>query len=747
MTATRQIKEIEPQQIATHCPYCALQCGILMSGSNGSTRVVGDARFAVNRGSLCIKGWTAAELLSHPDRLLQPLKRNARGVLVGTSWDDALDTIACAFKETQAKYGKDAVAVLGGGSLTNEKAYLLGKFARVGLQTASIDYNGRYCMSSAAAAGNRAFGIDRGLPFPVSDIPLAEVIMLIGSNPQETMPPLMQYFEAQRANGGSLIVVDPRITPTGQNAQLRLQVIPGTDAVLANGILQVLISEGLIDADYIESRTEGFGLVRSTVASYWPERVERITGVPENMIRAAARMLANRRSAMILTARGPEQQARGVENTLAYINVALALGLPGKPFSGFGTITGQANGQGGRELGQKADQLPGYRSINDPVARRHVAAVWGVDEAEIPGAGKSAFELICDFGTEIRSLLSIGFNFTVSSPDANSVEERLSSLDFFCTADFFLSETARYADVVLPAAQWAEEEGTLTNLEGRVIRRRRTALPPAEVRTDLEFLCDIAARLGRGKYFDYTGAEEIFGELRRATSGGVADYSGVTYKRLDAGEAIHWPCPNESHPGTPRLFADSFPTSSGRARFYAIRSEASSERDSTHSLYLTTGRVLAQYQSGNQTRRIEKLIGMSPEPSAEFHPRTARHFGLSDGQIVQLESRRGSARFKVKITNTIRQDTVFVPFHWGDQHSANRLTSGELDPISRIPAFKACKVTVGERVVNPTINEGPEAFDAATRRHGDKMPGDLESPRLLVRLSQSSTSPGSRSVD
>jgi len=518
---------------------------------------------------------------------------------------------------------------------------------------------------------------------------------MVGANPAETMPPLMQYFDRGRANGARLIVADPRRTLTAQSAQLHLRLIPGADAALAGGLLHILIRDGLIDEAYIRERTEGFGEAKAVAATYWPDRVERITGVAEGLLVEAAHALGNARSAMILTARGPEQQTQGVNNALAFINLALALGLPGRPFSGFGAITGQGNGQGGREHGQKADQLPGYRRVDDPKARAHVARVWGVEDGEIPGPGKSANELLRSLGDDVKALFTIGFNFAVSAPDAIAVIERARRLDFLCASDFFLSETAGMADVVLPAAMWAEEEGTMTNLEGRVIRRRRAKQPPPYVKSDIEIMCELAARLGRGRYFRYAGAEEIFNELRRASQGGVADYSGITWQKIEANQGVYWPCPSEAHPGSPRLFTDSFPTPSGRARFHAVRHAAPDEEtDAEYPLFLTTGRVLAQYQSGAQTRRVAKLREMSADPRAEIHPRVASAYGLRDGETINLVTRRGSATFKVKVTSLAREDTIFVPFHWGGEQSVNRLTNAALDPVSRMPEFKVCAVRV-----------------------------------------------------
>ena len=693
----------------THCPYCAFQCGMDLSGTPDDLRITGYASFPVNKGALCIKGWTAGAALAHPERLRTPLMRGTDGELRPASWEEALERVAQAFRDTRAAYGPDAVGIFGGGSLTNEKSYLLGKFARVALQTPNIDYNGRFCMSSAAAASIRALGIDRGLPFPLEDIAGAETVLMLGSNSAETMPPIMQYFEAQRENGGKLIVADPRLTPTAQRADLHLRLIPGTDAALANGLLHILVRDGLIDTDYITERTEGFEPVRNLVATYWPERVERITGVPEAQLLRAARMLGSAASAMILTGRGTEQQSQGVNNVLSFINVALALGLIGRPNSGYGCLTGQGNGQGGREHGQKADQLPGYRLIADPAARRHVAAVWGVDEESLPGPGKSAYELLDSLGRKdgVRALLVMGSNVVVSAPNVINVEERLRSLDFLVVSDFFLSETAALAHVVLPSAQWAEEEGTMTNLEGRVIRRRRVLAPPAGVQDDVTTICKLAGLLGKGSHFDYADTGEIFDELGRASAGGPADYSGITYEKIEAqysdgAMGIFWPCPGSDHPGTPRMFTDGSPTASGKARFHAVRHAAPAEEpDAEYPLYLTTGRNLSQYQSGTQTRRITELSDIAPAPMAEIHPLTAQHYGVGDGDPVRVFTRRGAADFTVKTTRNIREDTIFAPFHWGGMQAVNRLTNPALDPTSRMPEFKICAARI--EAISPVI--------------------------------------------
>lgn len=680
--------------VLTHCPYCSLQCGMSLEAGGGTLRI-GARDFPTNRGGLCQKGWTAAHLLSPGERLVQPLMRERReGPLLPVSWDTALDRMVGEFRRACATYGPDSAGVFGGGGLTNEKAYWLGKFARVALRTASIDYNGRFCMSSAAAAAVRAFGIDRGLPFPLPDLAVADVILLAGSNAVETMPPFTRWLAEQQAGGGSLIVIDPRRTPTARRATLHLQPTPGTDLALANGLLHIVIASGLVDSSYIKARTSGFEAARQTAAAYWPERVERITGVTVALQREAVRLLAGAGRAAVLTARGAEQHSKGVDTVSAFINLALALGLPGTAGSGYGCLTGQGNGQGGREHGQKADQLPGYRRIDDPAAREHVARVWGIDPSLIPGPGPSAFELLDSLGTPdgVRALLVMGSNVAVSSPAAGRIARRLAALDFLAVCDPLLSETALLADVVLPVAQWAEETGTMTNLEGRVLLRRRAAAPPAGVRTDLEVIAALARRLDAPGSWD-PEPERVFAELRRASAGGPADYSGISYDRIAAEDGVFWPCPAPDHPGTPRMFLDGFATPDGRARFFPVEHRPVAEDiDAEYPVYLTTGRLLQHYQSGAQTRRVPALREAQPEPFVEIHPDLAAACGLGEGDLVSVVSRRGAARGLVRITDSVRADTVFMPFHWGGAGSANLVTNPALDPVSKMPEFKVCAV-------------------------------------------------------
>jgi assimilatory nitrate reductase catalytic subunit len=635
---------------------------------------------------LCQKGFTAASLLDPQVRLTTPLVRRD-GALVPASWEEALGVVVAGIEAAQRHHGRDAVGVFGGGGLTNEQCYALGKLARVALRTRTIDYNGRFCMSSGAAAGNRAFGLDRGLPFPLSDLGLTDVLVLVGSNPVDTMPPAVAHLERLRERGGELIVVDPRRTPTAELATLHLQNVPGTDLAVALGLLHLVVAQGHVDEDYIETRTVGWDEVRPLLAAWWPERVERMTGVPVPTLRRAAALLGEASSAIVVTGRGAEQHSKGADTATAYVNLALALGLPGRPLSGWGCLTGQGNGQGGREHGQKADQLPGYRSISDPAARAHVAGVWGVEAEALPGPGPSAYELLDACGDAVRALIVMGSNLVVCAPDAHRVRKRLGALDLLVVADVVLSETAALADVVLPVAMWAEEDGTMTTVEGRVVRRRKVVEPPPLVRTDLEVIHAIAAALGVPQGFP-TDPRAVFDELCRASAGGVADYAGMSYSRLDATDGLHWPCPSPDHPGTPRLFTDTFATPDGRARFVPVEHRAAAEEpDAEYPVYLTTGRTRAHYQSGAQTRRVRQLAATEPAAFVEVHPTLAAAMGLVEGAVARVVTRRGAAELSVRLDPGIQPETVFVPFHWGE---ANELTNAALDPTSRMPELKVC---------------------------------------------------------
>jgi assimilatory nitrate reductase catalytic subunit len=690
--ADRLIDSVVP----THCPYCAVQCGInLLVEKN---KVVGfEPRydFPVNEGRLCPKGVTAYLQVHHPDRLTHPLiKQNGR--FEKASWDEALDLVTEKFKEIQEKYGKNAIGVYSGSSLTTEKTYLAGKFARAGLGTKYVDYNGRLCMVSAAAGNNKAFGIDRAAN-PWDDIPLAEVLILAGANCAETFPVLNKYLWQQRDNGGIWIVIDPRETPTARQGDIHLQLKPGTDVAVANGMLNVIIREGLIDEEFIASHTNDWEATRAAVEKYTPDVASQISGVPANRIEMAGLLYGRAKTGMIMHARGIEHHSNGVDNVLSYINIVLATGKIGDPGRGYGTITGQGNGQGGREHGQKADQLPGQRSIHDPAARKYVCEVWGLPESELPEAGVSVVEMFQKMREgEIKGFISFCNNSMVSLPDINTIRKSLEGLEFNVNIDFLLSESSRYADVVLPGTSWAEDEGVTANGEARVVKINKAIDPVGDSREDWWILQEIARRMGRGKYFNFNSAREIFDELRIASKGGKADYYGMSYEKIERQNGVMWPCPTEESTGTPRLFDDKkFYHPDGKAKFHPIEFKGPNEvPDDEYPMILTSGRVVYQYLSGNQTRRIGFLVQQCPEPYLEIHPETAAKLNIVDRERVRVVSRRGDGVFPALIVKTIRPDTIFIPYHWGEQLAVNQLTNPVLDPTSKIPEYKACAARI-----------------------------------------------------
>jgi assimilatory nitrate reductase catalytic subunit len=711
--------------VPTHCCFCGVQCGMFLKVDAGG-RVFGvePRDHEINRMKLCPKGVTAYQQVNHPDRLLYPLVRDSRDApLRRASWDEALDRVASEMTRIQETYGRDAFAVYSGSSLATEVTYLMGKFARVALRTKNIDYNGRLCMVSAAAANKMAFGIDRAAN-PWSDMLETQVILVAGSNVAECFPVMSNYVWGARDRGAKLVVIDPRETPLARTADLFVPLRPGTDSALFNGVLHVIEREGWLDERFIADRTVGWGDVRETVKTYDPARVGEICGIEPGLVEDLARMWGTAERAMAFHARGIEHQIQGVENALSIINLVLATGQIGAPGKGYGTITGQGNGQGGREHGQKTDQLPGQRDIEDPDARAFISRYWGIDEATLPHKGASAVELVHLMGTEVKGLFGICNNPLVSMPNAKRIARCYDELEFHVQLDFFLSETAERADIVLPSAVWAEDGGVTTNAEGKVVLRHTAAEPPGEARRDWWIVTQIAERLGIGEKFQYDSIDEIFEELRWATEGGNADYRGITYERLEREGSIAWPCPSEDHPGTPRLFEERFSWPDGRARFNKVEWQQPHEPvDDDYPMRLTTGRTVAQFLSGNQTRRIAALVEQAPRPWIEVHP----SHGFENGDPVRVMTRRGEVTYPALVTEAIRPDTVFVPYHWSGLAAANLLTVDALHPISKIPEYKvcACRIERGEAITPappPPLAPGQTTDDTTARAAADDRP-------------------------
>jgi assimilatory nitrate reductase catalytic subunit len=718
-TAARTDPTLVPDKaVKTHCCFCGQQCGMqLLVKGDEVVAVEPWMEFPFNQGKLCPKGVKRYLQGAHPDRLLHALERDpsAAGGFRQVPYERAIARVAQEIARIQEGHGRDAFAVLSGASLTTEKTYLMGKFARICLRTSNIDYNGRLCMVSAAAANKKAFGIDRAAN-PMADVLKAKVVWISGANVAECAPITTDYVWQAREHGAKVIVVDPRLTPIARTCDLFLPVKPGRDAALFNGVLHLMIENGWIDRDFIARRTVGFEAVAEHVAPWTPRKTAEVTGIAEAAIRKAAEWWGTAETSFLLHARGIEHSSHGVQNVLGAIDIVLASGRIGREGCGYATLTGQGNGQGGREHGQKCDQLPGGRDIANPEHRAHVAKVWGVAPEDLPGPGVDCYEIFrkVDRG-EIRGLLSISFNPLVSLPDNGFVRKMLEKLEFYVAVDPFLNETARHADVVLPGSLHEEDEGTVTTTEGRVIRIQKAIESPGDARADWRIVQDVARALGRDRGFAFTSPRAIFDELRTASKGGVADYSGITYEKIEANYGVFWPCTSDDHPGTPRLFeegswnpvakgAGPFYFPDGKARFLPAQYTPPTEDvDAEYPLMLTTGRVVSHFLSGTQTRRIAPLIDHFPAPKIELHPKLAERLGIQDGDWCTAETRRGTCTLQAQVVRTIRPDTIFIAYHWGGPKSANQLTIAAQDPISKIPEFKACAARL-RRV------DGPPAY-------------------------------------
>jgi assimilatory nitrate reductase catalytic subunit len=716
---------VQPDRLVkTHCCFCGQQCGIQLKVKDNE--VIGFEpweEFPFNRGMLCPKGVKRYLQGSHPDRLLHAYRRDpsASSGFSEMNYEQAVRTVADAIQSIQSKHGNSAFGVLSGASLTTEKAYLMGKFARVCLKTPYIDYNGRLCMVSAGVANKKAFGVDRAAN-PWSDIIGTDVVWISGANVAECAPITTNYVWQAREKGARVIVVDPRITPIGRTCDLFLPIKPGRDVALFAGILNLMIEHDWIDHTFIEKHTSGFDKVAEYAREWTPHKTAEVTGISEKLIRQAAEWWGTAKTSFLMHARGIEHHSHGVQNCLGAINMVLASGRIGRKNCGYGTITGQANGQGGREHGQKCDQLPGGRDLANPEHRKHIAGIWGIDEKGMPGCGVDAYELIrkIDRG-EIKGLLSLCFNPMISLPDNQFVAKALSKLEFYVAIDFFMNDSAKYADIVLPGSLQEEDEGTVTQVEGRVIKINKAVNCPGDAKQDWRIIQDIAAALDRKHGMTFGSPREIFEELRVASKGGVCDYSGITYEKIEKQFGVFWPCPSTDpdgkaidHPGTERLFENGSwnPIARGAGPFYfpdgkahfvvAPYSPPAEEVDAEFPLILTSGRVVSQFLSGTQTRRIGPLVDQYPEPRIELHPQLAARRGIVDRDWVTAETRRGAITLRAQVVKTIRPDTIFIPYHWAGRKSVNRLTISAQDPLSKIPEYKVCAVRLKKAEGAPT---------------------------------------------
>lgn len=667
-------------------------------------RVRGDPAHPANFGRLCAKGALLPEMLRTADRLLYPQVRSSLDEpfrCVG--WDEALHVVADRFRTIIGRHGADAVAFYGSGQLPTEDYYLLGKLAKGFIGTNNQDTNSRLCMASASSAYVLALGQD-GPPAAYEDIEVADCFLILGANMEACHPVLFQRVKARKRaqpRDVKVIVVDPRRTATAEIADIHLPVRPGTDVALLNAMLHEMVLEGLIDHNFIEAHTEGWAALRETVRAYPPERVARLCGVDAQAIRDAALLYGRAKAALSFWAMGANQSTAGVDKNLALINLALATGNIGRPGGGPFSLTGQPNAMGGREAGGLAHTLPGHRFVENPCHRAEMERFWDLPPGRIsPRPGLTAVELFEALaGGIVKAVWIICTNPVASMPNTGRVEEALQRAELVVVQDaYHPTETTRYAHVLLPAAQWSERTGTMTNSERRVCLLEQASEPLGEALPDWQIFCRFAERMGFGHAFAYRDEEEIFEEFKETTRGRDLDMTGITYERLSASGGLQWPLPEGQADGTRRLYADRhFPTCSGRARFHAVEYRPPAEPvDEEYPLVLTTGRVKDQWHTRTRTGKIPKLNKSCREPYVDIHPADAGALGIRSGQLVEIRSRRGVIRLPARLSRAIRPGTVFTPFHWSDLWSpdgaVNRATIEAFDPISKEPELKCCAI-------------------------------------------------------
>ena len=700
---------------STLCPYCGVGCGLLVRVEDGAVvKVKGDPAHPANFGDICAKAVHLPPTLRAPSRLLHPHARTRRDLpLERVPWPLALRVAADRVRAIVREHGPDAFAVYASGQLLTEEYYLAAKLTKGFLGTNNFDTNSRLCMASAAAGYTRSLGAD-GPPATYADIEAADCFFLIGTNTADCHPITFKRIRRRKQatpEAVSVIVADPRWTETADIADLHLPLRPGSDAALVNAMLHVLWRRERLDRAFIDARTSGWDALEPVIAAWPPERAAGVTGLSAGSIEAAALLFGGAPRALSLWSMGINQSRRGTDRNVAIINLHLATGQIGRAGAGPFSLTGQPNAMGGREAGGLAHLLPGYRSVADPAARAAVERHWGLPEGAIARApGRPALEIFEGLSTgQVRGVWILCTNPAASMPDLDLVERALRQAELVIVQDaYHPTETSELADVLLPAAQWPEKDGVMTNSERRLTYLPKLVEPPGEALPDAEIVARFAAEMGWKEAFAYAGAAEIFDEFAALTRGTPCDYSGISHARLRAQGPLQWPCSAPDHPGTERLYANlRFPTGDGRARLIPVEPAPPAEPcDDAYPLTLTTGRVRDHWHTLTRTAQAPALMARTPEPIVEVHPRDARRAGVRDGDFVEVISRRGKAVAQTRVTETIREGTCFLPFHWGRRFgfykSANNLTLSDRDPISRQPELKACAVRLRWVATPPT---------------------------------------------
>jgi formate dehydrogenase major subunit len=681
--------------VKTICPYCGVGCGIQVRPGDEP----GDMRFMpwgdapVNEGRICIKGGAATEVVNHEDRLTEPLIKED-GEFREATWDEALSRVVSELERIREAHGPDGMGFYGSSKTMNEENYLLQKLARR-YGTNNVDNCTRMCHASTVWALRTSLGAG-AMTNSMKDLrEEVDTIWIHGANPAEQHPIAnSQYFRQAVLEGATVIQVDPHANKTTRSFKIdetdrhmHLQPHPGTDIPLLNVVLKTVLENGWVDEEFVAERTEGFEHLVETLEEFDKEAAAETCGVPLEDIEEAARKYAEAENATIFTGMGMSQHTCGVDNVQNEINLALVTGNLGRPGTGVNPLRGQNNVQGTCDVGAMPNVLPGYQLVDDDEARESVEEVWGFEIPAEPGL--TNVEISHAAGESVHGLYVMGENPVMSEPDANRVAERLQELEFMVVQDIFMTETAEFADVVLPATSWAERGGTVTNTDRRVQRMRPLEKVHENTRHDLDIVSEVGTRLFGPEGFDFSDPEDVFEELRQV----CPSYHGMTYEALGE-EGIHWPCYEEGDEGDPYLYEDSFDTESGLGHIEGVVHQPPKEvPDEEYPLILTTGRLEEHYNTGTMSRRSPTLNRQHPENFVDVHPNDAERYGIEDGQTIVLKSRRGEIRVRADVTEDTKEGTVWTTPHFADA-SANVLTNDVLDERAKIPEYKAAAAEI-----------------------------------------------------
>ena len=687
-------------EVKSVCPFCGVGCQVSLKLKEGKIKYVEGINGPANEGRLCVKGRFGYDYIHHPHRLTKPLIRRAgvpKGLNVDpgnpfthfreASWDEALDFAAKGLADLRSQHGGPAVAGFGSAKCTNEEAYLFQKLIRQGFGHNNVDHCTRLCHASSVAALMENVG-SGAVTATFNQIEHADVAIVIGANPTENHPVAATYFKQFAKRGGKLIIMDPRGTAMKRHAKHMLQFRPGADVALLNAIMAVIVEEGLYDQAYIERYTENWEAEKQHLAGFAPEKMEELTGISAADIRAVARDFATAKAGMIFWGMGVSQHIHGTDNARCLISLALMTGNVGKPGSGLHPLRGQNNVQGASDAGLIPMFLPDYQSVTDDGVRSAFSEIWASgDFSNEKGLTVTEILDVVHHG-QIKGMYILGENPAMSDPDVTHARQALASLQHLVVQDIFLTETANYADVILPAAAFYEKNGTVTNTNRQVQMGRAAAQPPGEAREDWAITVALAQRLGLN--WAYSHPSDVFAEMKQ----GMKSLNNISWARLMEESAVTYPSLSPTDPGQAIVFGDGFPRADGRARFAPAQVIAPDEQpDSDYPMVLTTGRQLEHWHTGSMTRRSVVLDAVEPQANCSLHPATLRKLGVAPGGMVRLETRRGAVVVMAREDRAVAPDMVFLPFAYVEA-AANILTNPALDPYGKIPEFKYAAVRV-----------------------------------------------------